>query len=112
MQSWANEYDDAASFETALDAARVPLGVVREVADTPQQDWAIEREAFVSIDVNGADCQIPRSPTRFSSHPSGPRSGSTLRGADNRRVLQNTLQMDEATIARLEASGVLQTETV
>ena len=110
MQSWAAAYPDVASFETALDSARIPLGVVRDVADTPDRDWAKERQAFVDLDVNGAVAKVPRSPVRFVDHDTGPRRGSYPRGADNRRLLTQVLGLDSSTLDDLETAGVLRSE--
>ncbi|MEM7003423.1 MAG: CaiB/BaiF CoA-transferase family protein [Pseudomonadota bacterium] len=110
MQTWAGAYPDVASFEAALDSARIPLGVVRDVADTPDQDWAKERQAFVDLDVNGAVAKVPRSPVRFVDHDTGPRRGSYPRGADNRRLLTQVLGLDTSALDALETAGVLQSE--
>ena len=110
MQSWASAYANPSEFEAALDSARIPLGVVKPVADVPNEPWAQARGAFTNIDVNGGSAAIPRSPTRFAHHASGPQSGARLRGADNERILREVLGYTAQTIAALQRQGVLLAE--
>ncbi|NKB98108.1 MAG: hypothetical protein GKR90_06390 [Pseudomonadales bacterium] len=114
MQMWAQEYDHVAEFESALDAARVPLGTVKAVADVPQEAWAQERQVFVEIDVNGERRLIPRSPVRFNNELAGPSeklgAGSALRGAHNRETIERVLDLSPAELDRLEKEGILQAE--
>ncbi len=112
MQSWAHEYDNVEAFEQALDSARIPLGVVKEVSGVPEEDWAQAREAFTSLDVNGAHRLIPRSPTRFSTRGSGPRRGAYLMGADTRTVLGRELGLGEAELQSLVDQGVIIEESI
>lgn len=107
MQSWADAFPTVEAFEAALDSARIPLGVVKAVSDIPNEPWAKERGAFVDIDINGTNRQIPRSPTRFSKGESGPRGGSYLRGADNEHVCKSVLGLSTDEIKRLTDQGVL-----
>jgi len=111
MQTWAAQYADVASFEQALDSARIPLGTVKKLADAAREDWAVHRRALIDIDVNGVQRPVPRAPARFSRAEVGPRRGSYLRGADNHDVLQTRLGLDDAAIAALQTAGVLQQET-
>ena len=67
----------------------------------------MQRQAFVSIDVNGTDRVVPRSPVRFSSGRTGPQSGVTLRGGDNATVLSAVLGLTQAEIEDLTRTGVL-----
>ena len=112
MQSWADEYDSVEAFEKALDAARTPLGRVKKLTDAVQEDWAEHRGALMDIDVNGTQARVHRSPARFSASEVGPRSGSYLRGADNRRVLSDKLGMSESDLDALYRSGALQEEAL
>ena len=115
MQSWAEEYADAKSFEAALDSARVPLGTVKAVADIPNEQWAQERQVFATIDVNGEERLVPRSPVRFNQQLAGPKespgSGSALRGAHNRETLMSVLGLSADEVDALEKQGVLQDES-
>jgi CoA:oxalate CoA-transferase len=107
MQGWAAEYESVAAFEAALDAARIPLGTVKALADVAGEAWAQARGVFVDVDVNGQPVAVPRSPFRFSATAVGPRSGSYPQGADNRDVLGARLGLDDAALDALEAEGVL-----
>ena len=64
----------------------------------------------MEIDVNGSPVRVHRSPARFSASQVGPRSGSYLRGADNRRVLRERLGLSESELDALYQSGALQEE--
>jgi CoA:oxalate CoA-transferase len=112
MQAWASEYTDVASFEAALDSARIPLGVVKALADIPDEPWTLDGGVFVDVDVNGATRRVPRSPTRFSEGPTGPRSGSYLRGADNWRICREVLGLDDQEIINLTKAGILQEQNL
>ena len=110
MQTWAEDYDDVRSLEQALDSARIPLGVVKSMAEVAEEDWAQDRQAFVPVDINGTERQIPRSPVRFSNGTTGPQRGAYPRGADNANVLSEVLNMSDSEIEALQAQGVLQSE--
>ena len=112
MQEWAAEFSDVNEFERALDSARIPLGTVKTLSDAVREDWAIHREALIDLDINGASRQIPRSPARFSDTTAGPRRGSYLRGADNRRELAKRLGLSAEELDELEAEGVLLSESL
>jgi len=110
MQSWAAEFTSVTEFESALSAARIPLGEVKTLASTADEDWAQAREAFVDIPSGDASIRIPRSPFRFSSGKTGPTGGARLRGADNREVLKELLGLSDERLNALEADGVLVAE--
>ena len=107
LQRWAGDYSDITSFEQALESAKLPLGKVKRVQDIPHEPWAIERGAFVQIDVNGSPASIPRSPFRLSKSEAGPRYGVYPQGRDNRTVISAWLGLSDAEIDALEAEGVL-----
>lgn len=119
MQQWADDFDDVAAFEAALEASRTPLGTVKPLSATPDEDWARARDAFVAVDVHGEAVTIPRSPFRFASATAqsdlgltpGPRQGAGRRGCDNRAVLSELLGLDDASLDQLEADGVLSAES-
>jgi crotonobetainyl-CoA:carnitine CoA-transferase CaiB-like acyl-CoA transferase len=118
MQQWADDFSNVAEFEAALEASRTPLGTVKPLSATPEEDWAHARHAFVEVDVHGELVTIPRSPFRFASENStsestltpGPQQGAGRRGCDNRAVLSELLGLDDATLDQLEADGVLSAE--
>ncbi len=107
LQSWALQFDKVTDFEAALDSLRMPLGEVKTLGNTVSEDWAVAREAFVAIDIDGESVKIPRSPFRFSAGPVGPTSGSYIQGRDNRTALKELLDLDDKTLDILEADGVL-----
>jgi CoA:oxalate CoA-transferase len=107
VQRWARAYETLEAFEQALDSARLPLGRVQTLAETPGLDWALARNAFVDIDVNGEKVKVPRSPFRFSVGAVGPKSGSYPQGEDNRTLLKLKLGIGDEVLDRLESEGVL-----
>ena len=112
MTTLINRIQFTAQVEAALAAARIPLGEVKRLADTASEDWAVAREAFVSVAVGDEQFQVPRSPFRFSAGVVGPRAGAAPRGADNRSALKELLKLSDAEVDALEASGVLSAEDV
>lgn len=107
MQRWAEAFDSVETFEAALDASRIPLGLVKPLGGVADEAWAVARGAFVSVDVNGEPVRIPRSPFRFSRSLAGPTGGARCQGADNRDVLKSLLGLGDAEVDALEAAGVL-----
>jgi crotonobetainyl-CoA:carnitine CoA-transferase CaiB-like acyl-CoA transferase len=107
MQRWAMEFDSVEAFEAALDASRIPLGQVKPLGSVVDEAWAVARQAFVEVDVNGELVRIPRSPFRFSGTAAGPVGGARCQGADNRAVLQSLLGLSDAELDALERAGVL-----
>jgi crotonobetainyl-CoA:carnitine CoA-transferase CaiB-like acyl-CoA transferase len=110
MQSWADDYSSVEEFEKALEASRTPLGKVKPLAQTINEDWAHARGAFVDVDVHGERVAIPRSPFRFSTTTSGPATGAARRGADNREVLTQLLGLTASQLDTLTSTGVLRSE--
>ena len=107
LQRWAGEYPSVEALEQALESVKLPLGKVKRVSDIPNEPWAIERGAFVQIDVNGSPARIPRSPFRLSQGEAGPRYGAYPQGHDNRAVISAMLGRSDAEIDALESEGVL-----
>ncbi len=110
LQGWAREFPSGEAFEEALDSARMPLGTVKSLDEVIQESWVEERNALVSLDINGEERLVPRSPVRFSGMETGPRRGSYLRGADNRAVLGERLGLSDEEMDDLQAHGVIQEE--
>ncbi|MCY4533672.1 MAG: CaiB/BaiF CoA-transferase family protein [Gammaproteobacteria bacterium] len=107
LQRWADEYPDIESLELAMESSKLPLGKVKRVADIPKEPWAIERGAFVQININGAAASIPRSPFRLSHGKAGPAFGVYPQGYDNRSVMSSMLGLSDTEIDTLESEGVL-----
>jgi len=111
LREWALEFDDVASLEAALDSIRVPVGVVRALADTVNADWALARNAFMDVDSKDGPIKVPTSPLRVTDHYVGPRSGAYALGDDNRAMLKERLGMTESEIDVLEKENVLISES-
>ena len=110
LREWAMEFDDVESFESALDKIKVPVGVVRSLADTANTDWAIARNAFMDIESGDCTIKVPVSPLRISNHYVGPRTGVSPQGENNRSVLMEHLGLNDEELDGLEAERVLVTE--
>ncbi len=110
LRQWAMEFDDVESLERALDKIRVPVGVVRTLAETADADWAIARNAFKDIPSGDGSIKVPLSPLRISNHYVGPRTGVSLQGENNRSILKERLGMNDDELDLLEKENVLVTE--
>ncbi len=111
MQGWADEFDDVYALERALDSSRIPLGTVKSLSSAVEEDWAIQRQVMVDLDINGTSRKVHRSPVRFSGAEVGPRVGAYLRGTDNRSELKLKLGLSDSEIDSLEGKGVLLSES-
>jgi len=95
--------------EAVLRHAGLAVGRVRSVVDVPATPWAVEREAVVTMPVDGGDdVTLPSVPWRFST----PADHALRRiggfAADNESVLSELLGLSEEQIADLYERRVLQ----
>ncbi len=108
LQAWASTVPDEVTFERIVGAERFACGTLRDVSEVADTDWAAERGAVVEVsDRKGGSFRIPNAPWRFSADEVGVRGVPAYRGEHNRTVLADLLGMDDATLDRLEADGVL-----
>jgi crotonobetainyl-CoA:carnitine CoA-transferase CaiB-like acyl-CoA transferase len=108
IAEWALTFGDRAAFEGALASARLPAGEVKALRDIPNEDWAIARGAFATLDDGeGGTIRLPYSPMRFSAQEVGLRGTPAHQGQHNREVLARVLGYDAAQLDRLEADAVL-----
>ncbi len=83
-------------------------GTLRSLRELCETDWANERGAVVEVsDRGGGTLRLPNTPWRFASGDVGLRGEPRYRGEDNRAVLAELLEVDDAELDRLEADGVL-----
>ncbi len=112
MRAWALEQPDPAAVDASLDSEGLVVGVLRSVREIAESEWAIERNAIVSVpDRNGGVVRVPNSPWTFSDATTGVSGEPRYRGEDNAEVLRNLLRMDEAAILLLTEEGVLTSRT-
>ncbi len=108
LEAWTKTFDDLDALEDLLAAHGFPMGVVRSTADAATSAWADERGALARVDDRvGGEIAIPEAPWRFSDAVTGTRGVPAYRGEHNREVLRELLGVDNATIDRWEADGVL-----
>jgi crotonobetainyl-CoA:carnitine CoA-transferase CaiB-like acyl-CoA transferase len=99
---------DAATFEERCSMHNLAVGRLRSARDLADSDWAAARGAIVEVsDRGGGTIRIPNPPWHFSGAVVGVRGDPRYRGEDNRTVLAELLDFDDATIDRLESDGVL-----
>ena len=108
VQAWVRTFDDLEKLEAALATVRIPLGVVRSVAEVADGEWAKDRGAIAEVsDRGGGTIRIPGPPWRFSDAPEvGVAGDPAFRGEHNRAVF-GELGLSDADLDRLEAEGVL-----
>jgi len=108
VRDWVRAQDDVGALERRLADAGLAMGVVRTVAELADTPWATDRGAIAEVDDRGGGTvRVPEAPWRFSSTPARARGGPAYRGEHNRDVLAELLDVDAATLDRLEADGVL-----
>jgi crotonobetainyl-CoA:carnitine CoA-transferase CaiB-like acyl-CoA transferase len=104
---WILGFETAEEVEAALDAVRLPVGVVRSLSELAETEWAAERGAVTEVsDRSGGTIQLPSSPWRFSDADAGIRRDPAWRGEHNREVLAEA-GFSDAEIDALESGGVL-----
>ncbi len=107
VQAWVDGFATFDEVEVALGAGRLPVGIVRTVAELAASEWAAHRGAIVEVsNRGGGTMRIPGPPWRFSGASVGVAGDPAYRGEHNRDVLRE-LGIEEAEIDRLEADGVL-----
>ena len=91
-----------------LDEVGLAAAVVRSVEELAATDHVAHRGSVVEVDDrSGGTFAIPQAPWRFSETPAGVAGPPAWRGEHNRSVCADLLDLDDATIDRLEADGAL-----
>jgi crotonobetainyl-CoA:carnitine CoA-transferase CaiB-like acyl-CoA transferase len=107
VSEWAASFDTATDLEAALSGVRLPVGVLRSVAELAATEWAEDRGAITDVaDRSGGTIRLPSAPWRFTDADAGVRRDPAWRGEHNHEVLREVGFSDDD-IARLEADGVL-----
>jgi len=108
LHQWAATMPDADAIEEAMSPYRLAVGRLRSVHDVCDTDWSREREVVVEVSDRGeGTMRIPNAPWRFEGSNVRVVGEPRYRGEDNRLVLRELLGLDDATLDRLEAVGVL-----
>ena len=108
LHDWARTMPSAHAIEEVMSKNKLAVGRLRSVHEVCDTDWGTEREVTVEIPDRGdGTIRIPNAPWRFEG--SDIRTGGVpqYRGEDNRGVLKELLGLDDATVDRLAADGVI-----
>ncbi|HUR78313.1 MAG TPA: CoA transferase [Acidimicrobiales bacterium] len=112
VQQWALGFDEFDDLAAALDKAGLAFGVVRDQFEVIHSPTALHRGTVAQIDDNGGAGEtrgVVQTPYRFSDAESGVRGPAPHRGQHNAEVLRDWASLDDASIAALRDSGILQT---
>jgi crotonobetainyl-CoA:carnitine CoA-transferase CaiB-like acyl-CoA transferase len=108
LHAWAATMASAEAIEAALAPQRLATGRLRSVAELCATDWAAHRQSVVQVsDRGGGTVRIPNVPWQFTGSQVCVGGDPKYRGEDNRAVLAELLDLDDATLDELTESGVL-----
>jgi CoA:oxalate CoA-transferase len=108
LREWAATIPTPTDLEEILASHELATGTLRTVRELCDTQWAADREVTVHVSDRGEGAiRIPNAPWRFASTKVGFQGEPRYRGEDNRQVLGEILELDDAALDRLEANGVL-----
>lgn len=108
LRAWAVTVSTPTEIEEILSRHGLATGQLRTVREICDTDWAADREVVVEVSDRGDGMlRVPNAPWRFAGSDVSLRGEPRYRGEDNRAVLGELLGLDDASLDRLEASGVL-----
>ena len=91
----------------ALEAERVPVGLIYNVEDQINDPHFNARGMFEEVEVNGKPLKIPAIMPKLSGTPGRTDWPGGEVGSHNDEVLRDILQLDDAAIATLKEEGVV-----
>lgn len=106
VQAWFSErtLDEAMA---ALDAADVPAGPIRTMADVVEDPHLAERDSLVSLPTASGPLRQPGLVPKFSRTPGAVRTGGPSLGADTDTILEGLLGYSPERIDDLRTRGVV-----
>ncbi len=108
IHDWAGTMPDPEAIEAAMAANNLAVGRLRTMREVCATEWADDRDAVVPVSDRGDGViRVPNSPWRFESSDVAVRGEPRFRGEDNRTVLSELLDLDDAELDRLEAAAVI-----
>jgi crotonobetainyl-CoA:carnitine CoA-transferase CaiB-like acyl-CoA transferase len=108
LRAWAAKVATPQIIEAAMAEHGLATGSLRSLREVCDTDWAKARDVVVDVSDRGSGTiRIPNSPWHFASTDVGLRGEPRYRGEDNRAVLADLLELDDAELDRLEADGVV-----
>jgi len=94
-----------------LDKLNLAWGDARDAATLPESPTVRHRQSIAQVDDRGGGTRpVAQSPYRFSSARSGIRGGTAHKGEHNAAVLEDWLDLDSASLARLLSSAALHSD--
>ncbi|MCE2391443.1 MAG: CoA transferase [Proteobacteria bacterium] len=106
LEARTRRFPDFAALERALEGRPLMFAEVRTTAEVCESEWAEQRRAIREL---APGVRVPDAPWRSSDAEIGAAGPALARGASNREVLSELLELSEAEIERLERDGVLRT---
>ena len=108
IETWMATFASDEEVIAVLERHRVPCGPVLSPADARHHPYFLEREMVREVnDPLAGSFLIPGFPIKFSDRGPELDLATANLGQDNHGILHDLLGYDEATIAELEAQGVL-----
>ena len=108
LAAWVSTFSSAAALEKALGWSTVLVAEVRSVSELADTEWARERGAFTSVELDtGTSVRVPQSPWRFHAADAGAHPLVGFQGQHNREVLAELAGATDAEIDQLTSDGVL-----
>ncbi|MDH4147253.1 MAG: CoA transferase [Acidimicrobiia bacterium] len=108
VEGWMASFATDAEVLAALEAQRVPCGLVLDPADAAHHPYFVERGMVRQVtDPRAGTFDIPGFPLRFSDAPPEPDLATPALGEHNREVLHELAGYENAEIDALVEAGVL-----
>ncbi len=112
LSAWAAATPTPQAIEAAMGGQGLAAGTLRSLREVCATEWAIERGVVVEVSDRGSGTlRLPNTPWRFASSDVSVRGEPRYRGEDNRVVLAELLDLDDAELDRLEADAVISSRT-
>jgi crotonobetainyl-CoA:carnitine CoA-transferase CaiB-like acyl-CoA transferase len=105
VQGWMSSFRSFEELEAQVSAgARLAIGKVRTSAEALDTPWGRAAEPTYEVTVGASTIRLPKAPWRFDGVDSGPLPAASPQGADNREVLLELGESDEAIQALIDTN--------
>lgn len=106
IAAWTSQHT-VAEIEAAFTAARLPVSRVRSIAEAYADPYNEERGIFAEISQGNGRVKVPNFPARLSVTPAEIQGPAPDLGQHSVEILQKYLQLDETSIADLQAKEII-----